>query len=173
MKGGAAGFTLIELLTIMVVLAIMAGISVPALTRLVERQRVEAVMERLATDLALARNTAIARRQAVVMCPRDETRECRPGADWSRGWVVFSEDAYGTEQVSELLWVQQPLDAGGHAIALKANRSLLRYRGDGTSPGSNLTLSLCLHGQVVAQQIVSNSGRARHYRPEEESVCPG
>jgi len=173
MQDNAAGFTLIELLTVMMVLAIVAGISVPSFAHIVERQRVEAVMERLATDLALARNTALARRQAVVVCPRDADGECQPGSDWSGGWVVLVEDAQHPGQGGERLWVQQALGEGAHAITVSANRSVLRYRHDGSSPGSNLTLSLCLRGQVVAQQIVSNSGRARRRQPEEGMACPG
>jgi len=169
MKADAAGFTLIELLTVLAVLAIVAGVSVPSFTQIVERQRVEAVMERLATDLALARNIALARRQAVVVCPRDVDGACQPGSDWSGGWVVLVEDAQHPGQGGERLWVQQSLDT----IKVNANRGLLRYRPDGTSPGSNLTIHLCLRGQVVAQQIVSNSGRARRHQPEEGMACPG
>jgi len=169
MKADAAGFTLIELLTVMAVLAIVTGVSVPSFTHLVERQRVEAATLRLATDLALARNTALARRQAVVVCPRDVDGECQPGLDWSNGWVVLVEDAQHRGQGGERLWVQQSLDT----IKVNANRGVLRYRPDGTSPGSNLTIHLCLRGQVVAQQIVSNSGRARRHQPEEGMACPG
>jgi len=170
MKGGAAGFTLIELLTVMAVLAIVAGFSVPAFTRIVERQRAEAVMERLATDFALARNTAIARRQVVVVCPRDADGACQPGTDWSGGWVVFVENSRHPGQAGDTLWVQQAL---AESLTLNANRSLLRYRGDGTSPGSNLTLHLCLRGTLAAQQIVSNNGRARRHQHVGEMACPG
>jgi len=173
MDGDAAGFTLIELMTVLAVLAIVAGISVPSFVHIVERQRIEAASERLASDLALARNTAITRRQAVVVCPRGADGECLPGTDWSAGWLVFVEDARYSEQMGELLWVQQALADGGHSLTVNANRRLLRYRSDGTSAGSNLTFSLCLRGQVVAQQIVSNSGRARRHQPEGEMVCPG
>jgi len=170
MQKNAAGFTLIELMTVLAVLAIVAGISVPSFAHIVERQRVEAALERLATDLALARNTALARRQMVVVCPRAADGACQPGSDWSGGWVVSVEDVHHPGQGGELLWVQQAL---GDAITVNANRGLLRYRHDGTSSGSNLTLNLCLHGQVVAQQIVSNSGRVRRQVPEGDLACPG
>jgi len=173
MQREMVGFTLIELMMVMAVIAIVAGISVPSFARIVERQRVEAAALRLATDLALARNTALARRQTVVVCPRDADGECQPGSDWSGGWLVFVEDARHWEQIGELLWVQQALAGGGHSFTLNTNRGLLRYRGDGSSPGSNLTLSLCLRGKVALQQIVSNSGRVRRHQPEGERACPG
>jgi len=173
MKCDAAGFTVIELLTVLVVLAIVAGISVPSFAHIVERQRAEAAVQRLSSDLALARNTALARRQAVVVCPQGADGECQPGSDWSGGWLVFVEDARHSEQIGELLWVQQALADGRHSLTLNANRGLLRYRGDGSSPGSNLTLSLCLRGKVALQQIVNNNGRARRHQPEGELACPG
>jgi len=173
MKREMAGFTLIELLTVLAVVAIVAGISVPSFAQIVERQRVEAAMVRLATDLALARNAAIARRQAVVVCPRNAEGHCQPGFDWSGGWQVFAEDAHNPGQAGEPLWVQQALGNGDSSIKIRANRHLLRYRHDGASSGSNLTISLCLHGRVAAQQIISNSGRARRHQPEEETACPG
>jgi len=172
MKCVAAGFTLIELLTVAAVLAIVAGISVSSFTRLVEHQRVEAVMERLSADLALARTTALARRQPVVVCPRGRSGECQPGTDWSAGWVVAAENARSPGLAREPLWVHHAWGDGGNSIAVKANRNLLRYRADGTSPGSNLTVHLCLRGLLLAQQIVSNSGRARWYQPEGEVACP-
>jgi len=172
MNNDAAGFTLMELMTVMAVIAIVAGISVPSFTQIVERQRVAAVVERLSADIALARTSALARRQQVLICPRNAAGKCQPGPDWSGGWVVFVEDARRPEQIQEQLWVQQALDTGGPSIALNANRGLLRYRRDGTSPGSNLTFSVCLRGQVVAQQIVSNSGRARRHQPEGGMACP-
>jgi len=170
MKAEAAGFTLIELLTALAVLAIVTALSVPSFAQIIERQRVEAAIARLSGDLALARNTAIARRQAVLVCPRDADGACRPDSDWSGGWVVLVEAAQDPGQGGERLWVQQAL---GDFITISANRGLLRYRHDGTSPGSNLTLHLCLRGQLVAQQIVGNSGRARRHQPEEGTVCPG
>jgi len=173
MKCKAAGFTLIELMTVMVVLAIVAGISVPSFAHIVERQRIEAATLRLATDITLARNTAIARGQVVVVCPRDADGACQPGSDWSGGWVVFVEDSHHLGQAGDALWVQQALGDDGDSFTVVTNRPLLRYRGDGTSAGSNLTFHLCLRGKVLVQQIISNSGRARRHQPEGEMACPG
>jgi len=172
MQRDAAGFTLIELLTALAVLTIVTAVSVPSFAQIIERQRVEAALQRLGTDLALARNTAIARRSSVLVCPRSAEGDCQPGLDWSRGWMVLveTEDPPHPGQAGTPLWIQPAL---AEVIRLSANRPVLRYRHDGTSAGSNLTLHLCLHGQVVAQQIVSNSGRARRHQPEEGLACPG
>jgi len=135
---GSSGFTLIELLVSMVVLVMLVGISVPSFTHLVERQRVEAVMLRLETDLALARNTALARRQSVLVCPRNGDGECQPDLDWSGGWTVFVEDPQHSGQTKVRLWGQPPFADAGHSIKVGSTRPLLRYRHDGTSDPSCL-----------------------------------
>jgi len=168
MKADAAGWTLIELLTVMVVLVIVAGVSVPSFMEIVERQRVDAMMQRLETDVALARHTAIARRQAVVVCPRDLAGGCRPGLDWSDGWLVFVEKTGHWGAVGEMLG----LAGGGAPLTVRATRPLLRYLPDGRSAGSNLTIYLCLRGQIVLQQMVSNHGRAQRHLPEKDAPCP-
>jgi len=164
MKRDAAGFSLIELLLSLAVLGMLATVGVPSFSQILERQRIEAVMQRLETDLTTARNTAMTRRVPVVVCPRDVHGECQPGLDWRHGWVLLLD---GREP--HALWIQQADSAG--ALRVSASRPLLRYRADGTSAGSNLTLNLCLRGQVVARQVVSNSGRVRRDLPSGEETC--
>jgi len=164
MKRDAAGFSLIELLLSLAVLGILASVGVPSFSQILERQHIEALMQRLETDLTTARNTAMTRRIPVVVCPRDAHGECQPDLDWRHGWVLMLD---GREP--HTLWIQQADSTG--ALRVSASRPLLRYRADGTSVGSNLTLSLCLRGQVVARQVVSNSGRVRRDLPLGDETC--
>jgi len=164
MKRNAAGFSLIELLVSLTVLGMLAAVGVPSFSQMLERQRIEAVMQRLETDLTSARNTAMTRRVPVVVCPRDAHGECQPDLDWRHGWMLMLD---GGEP--HTLWIQQVDSAG--ALHVNASRPLLRYRPDGTSVGSNLTLTLCLRGQVVARQVVSNNGRVRRDLPSGEETC--
>jgi len=164
MERDAAGFSLIELLVSLVVLGMLAAVGVPSFSQMLERQRIEALMQRLETDLAAARNTAMTRRVPVVVCPRDAHGECQPDLDWRHGWMLMLD---GSRQ--HALWIQQADSEG--ALRVSASRPLLRYRPDGTSAGSNLTLTLCLRGQVVARQVVSNSGRVRRQPSSGEETC--
>jgi len=163
------GFTLVELMASISVLAVLAVAGLPSFTQLIARQRIDAFMQRLDTDLALARNTALVRRQPVIVCPRGADGTCEPGLDWSSGWVVLSE---GSSQPGETLWVQSALVDPTNAIQVNATRPLLRYRHDGTSSGSNLSIRLCLNGQLQAQHIISNAGRVRRERTAGEIPCP-
>jgi len=160
------GFTLVELMASISVLAVLAVTGLPSFTQLIARQRIDAFMQRLDTDLALARNTALVRRQPVIVCPLGANGTCEPGLDWSSGWVVLSE---GSGQPGETLWVQS---APTNAIQVSATRPLLRYRHDGTSSGSNLSIRLCLNGQLQAQHIINNTGRVRRDHVAGEIPCP-
>jgi len=166
------GFTLIELLASVSVLAVLTVVGVPSFTQLMARQRIDAAMQRLDTDLALARNSAISRRQPVIVCPRTVDGECAPGLDWSGGWLVALEHPQHPGAAGETLWVQAALVDSGDGMQVSATRPLLRYRHDGTSSGSNLSIRLCLHGNLVAQHIVSNAGRARSQREAGDAPCP-
>jgi len=168
MKLDAAGFSLIELLASLTVLGLLVAVGVPSFSQMLERQRIEAVMLRLETGITMARTAAMARRTQVVVCPRDGLGECQPGLDWSHGWMLLIDDGQ-----PHPLWIQQVSADSANTMHVSASRPLLRYRPDGTSVGSNLTLSLCLRGQVVAQQVVSNSGRVRRQQATGGQACPG
>jgi len=166
------GFTLIELMASVSVLAVLTVVGVPSFTQLLERQRIDAVTQRLEADLTLARTTALARRQPVIVCPRGGDGSCAPGLDWSGGWVVALEHPPHSGVAGEILWVQAAPGDSGDGMQVGATRPLLRYRNDGTSSGSNLSIRLCLRGNLVAQHIVNNTGRARSQREAGDAPCP-
>ena len=53
------GFTLVELLTVVVVLAVITSIALPAMRSLIDRQRLKSVVETLQSDLRAARTEAL------------------------------------------------------------------------------------------------------------------
>jgi type IV fimbrial biogenesis protein FimT len=64
-----AGFTLIELMVTVLLVSIIAGIAVPAVRDMMERNRLVAQTNELISILNLARSEAIRRRQPVSVCP--------------------------------------------------------------------------------------------------------
>lgn len=74
------GFTLVELLVTLAVLAILVTTAVPALTDLLDSQRLRATAQRIAADLRLARAEAIKRHADI---PIGVT--FAPGRDWCYG----------------------------------------------------------------------------------------
>lgn len=79
-----AGVTLIELLTILAIVAVITAGAVPSLGTMIERARLRAVVERLRTDVTLARAEALRRNRTVVL----SFRRSDDGADWCYGLTL-------------------------------------------------------------------------------------
>jgi type IV fimbrial biogenesis protein FimT len=76
----AAGFTVPELLTSLAVVAIIAGLSVPAFTGLMLDTRVKTAAFDVYTTMVYARSEAIKRNTNVDIIPN--------GGNWKNGWTV-------------------------------------------------------------------------------------
>lgn len=93
------GMTLVELMVVIVIVAIMASLTVPAYSNLLTQNRMSAELNDLQSDLELARSSAIREGMAVTICPSTNptasTPTCSSSTSWSTGWIVFS-DTYST-----------------------------------------------------------------------------
>jgi type IV fimbrial biogenesis protein FimT len=85
------GFTLLELMTALAVLAILAGVGIPAFRDIVRNNQIAAESGDMVTALTLARSEALKRGMRVSVCGADGD-ECSDEADWSGGWIVFTDD---------------------------------------------------------------------------------
>ena len=89
--GPVSGFTLLQLALTMAITAVLLCLAVPGFQDLQRRQRTAAALHLLATELALARNTAISRGTPVTLCPSLGDGRCRADPDWSAGWLVYRD----------------------------------------------------------------------------------
>lgn len=170
MEHRTSGFTLVEAATTVAIVALAISIGLPSFEGLLDRQRVATAVHLLSADMALARSAAIMRRQQVVLCPGDASG-CRPGGDWGGGWVVFADADRDREpdSTADLLSVGQ----AHRDIAMPSTRAYLRYQLDGRSAGTNLTVNVCMAGQLHARVIANNTGRVRTERLDASTPCPG
>ena len=176
MRHRNAGFTLIELVTTLSVMAICAGIALPSMEALIERQRASAAVGSLMSHMALARMAAISRNQRAVLCPSDDGLTCLSGTDWSRGWMLFlDEDGNRIPDANEEILRTDLEPTSRHLrVVSTVGRQQLRYLPDGRSAGTNLTVSICnKRSELLAAVIVNNMGRPRSERPKAPTSCPG
>lgn len=167
-----AGFTLVELLTVLTILALLLTVGMPAFSGVLDRQRVAGALHLLSADMAMARATAVMRREVIVLCPREAAGGCSESRDWSGGWMVF-RDPDGNrapDAPDHVLRLTDP--PGGDALSLAATRTLLRYQPDGRSANSNLTVHVCTGARYGGKVVVNNLGRVRSERASSGESCP-
>jgi type IV fimbrial biogenesis protein FimT len=175
MRRANAGFTLIELVVTLTVICILAGVGLPSLTTFVERQRTSAAITSLTTHMALARIAAISRNRRAVLCPSADGSHCETGTDWSHGWMLFLDDDGNRKPDTndEILRVDLEPTSRHLRVASTTGRQQLRYLPDGSSAGTNLTISICnKQQQLLGQVIVNNMGRPRSELPKSPTACP-
>ena len=83
------GYTLYELLMTLVLVAIIGGLGLPSLSGTLARSKMRTEVNALFHAVHLARKESIMRRRVVSLCPSVDGLRCRPGRDWSAGWLMF------------------------------------------------------------------------------------
>lgn len=116
-----AGFTLIETMVVLALLAILASLAGPAMSRFVASQRVKSSASSLHLALVKARSEAIKRNGTVSVQPIT-------GANWNSGWNVVS----GTTVLDV-----SPANARVEVTTTPSGTGLVSFRADGrTSTGA-------------------------------------
>jgi type IV fimbrial biogenesis protein FimT len=162
MKHAQAGISLIELILTLAIVGILASISIPALGSLAHSAQSKTAGSAIANSLNFARMTAVNKQSNVVVCPSNDHVSCDGALRWESGWIVFEDaDADGQRDADETL-----LEAVDHqpgiAIAATEGRKHVAFRADGSSPGTNLTLTLCdPKAASTGTVVVNNAGRVR------------
>ena len=113
-----SGFTLIELMVTMAVLAILAVVAVPAMTMLINGNRLSGMNDELTASVQLARSEAIRRNAPVTVCGSADGTTCAAVTDWNR-WIVLGRDnATATNQVIRDNDAIGPVEVSGPAAGL-------------------------------------------------------
>lgn len=169
-----AGFTLIEAMVTVSIVALILTLGLPAFADALERQRLATTLHLLLADMAMARSSAVMRREQVVVCPGGAATGCRGDRDWSHGWLVF-RDPDGNRQPDAAADILRATDApagGADRLRLTSTRPWLRYQANGTAGHSNLSVNACSQGRLRGKVVVNRLGRARSERPSRETSCP-
>ena len=169
------GFPLIELTIPLAIITILASVAGPVMAGFIERQRATATATSLTTHMQLARMAAVSRNRRAVLCPTSDGNSCAAGTDWSTGWMLFVDDDGNRrpDHNDDILRVDLQPTSTHLRVVSTAGRQQLRYLPDGSSAGSNLTVSICNQaGALLGQVIVNNMGRPRSEHPKTATPCP-
>lgn len=159
-----SGITLIELLVVIMILSILAGMALPAFGNLGQSIASRSARSELSVALAQARASAVMKGGDVVACPSLDQSTCLSGTRWHHGWIVFHDDNRNRNaDADETLIAVAQAQSAGVAILGSAGRRTIRFLADGTSDGSNVTLTICdRRGVEHARSLVlNNAGRLR------------
>lgn len=172
MSMNSLGFSLLELLLTVLAASLILTLGVPSLAATLAKNRQTAEINALFHALYLARKESLRRRQVVSLCPSTDGRNCRPGRDWSSGWILF-ENADRDEPPER--------DAGealvfAHSVAdtvrITANRHGFTSRGV-RKRATNGTFVVCDPGARIAPKalVVSYTGRPRVARRQRNGAA--
>jgi type IV fimbrial biogenesis protein FimT len=93
------GFTLVELMVTLFIVAILAGVGVPALKTFMRSNQLVAASNELVSALHVARSESIKLNKKVTVCVSSNGITCLNNEKWQKGWIVFVDtngDRLGT-----------------------------------------------------------------------------
>ena len=162
------GITLIEMMMVLAVLAILIATAMPAFGNLLQSTEAQTSRSSLTAALETARILAISRSTNVAICPSADTQYCGHTTEWQHGWLVFVDaDHDGTRDASEEIVSVSQAQPEGVAVLTSAGRTHVSYRPDGSSPGSNVTFTVCdaRGADRASALVINNAGRVRSGTP--------
>lgn len=137
------GFTLIELLVTITVLSVLLSIAVPSFMDTIRNNRLATASNELVSALALARNEAITRRLQISVCTRNGN-VCAIGSgstDWSRGWLVFTDDLAPTGALDAPTDVLMSATDAIEGVTMTSTVSSFTFTPTGAVATANVTIT--------------------------------
>lgn len=162
MPFSSRAYTLYELLLTLLLVAVIAGLAIPAFSGVVARAAMHTEINALFHAIHLARKESIVRKRVVSLCPSTDMRWCAPGEDWSAGWLMFEnadKDSPPERDPSEPLLRSHRVHEN---VRITANRRGFTLRST-QKRATNGTLVFCDRAgrTVPVALVVSYTGRPR------------
>jgi len=158
------GFTLIEMLMTLALLGIVLAMAAPAFGSMIQNGASQSARSALTAALNTARMSAASKTVHVTVCPSRDLEYCVRTIEWQDGWIVFVDiDGNGQRDDGEALINVAQAQPEGVAIQSTAGRTKIVYRPDGSSTGSNVTLTVCDRRgpEHASALVINNAGRVR------------
>jgi type IV fimbrial biogenesis protein FimT len=150
----ASGFTIVELMTVVLIVSILLAIGVPSFRYVTTSNRLSSEINGLLGDMQFARAEAIKEGRTVTVCSSVDRATCSGLADWSKGWIVFSDPANPAvvDPGEAILRTQGPLAAGDSLKDNSGNLSSATFNRAGLLSSAALALNavtLTLHDKTA------------------------
>ena len=157
------GFTVMELMAAVSIAAILLSMGVPAFQEYSLRQRMNASISALHSDLLYGRSQAVYRNAQVVACPGKPGDGCAVSTDWTAGWIIFSDSNSDRQHQDGEDMLRHGQGLENIMIHSSSGRTNFRFYPNGTTPGSNGSFTLCGPGgsEHARKLVISNLGRIR------------
>ncbi|NCF17834.1 MAG: prepilin-type N-terminal cleavage/methylation domain-containing protein [Haliea sp.] len=171
LRAPSAGLTLMELMIVLALVALLLGLGVPSMQKLLHGNRLRAEAHRLLAAINMTRSEAVLRNGPVSMCPSAMARTGRAECSgvYAQGWIVFSNadrDRVIDPGIDEVLQVFEALPPGYSLTNRSGTRELsdlISYLPDGSSR-KNRSLVICSPPQVPVDSlsiVINIVGRPR------------
>lgn len=171
-KTQESGFTLVELMVVATIAVILLVATAPGFRDVINNNRITSQVNRLVSDVQLARAEAMRRGERVVLCrsanPDESSPICGGNArEWSEGWLVFVDaDKDGIFTSGDLLVrATTRLKGGIEMLSNAVGAETIQFNADATTnhDGDTLRLVLCdARGSSFGKQInIPPVGRPR------------
>ena len=156
------GFTLLEVAMVLLIVGFVGSLALPAFGEAVARHHLRAAADELLGTLQKARATAVWRDHPTRVCASEDGRTCSAFVDWTRGWI-------GRDIPHGDVFAATPHLHRKLTTTRRPGRQEVDFTSNGTAPGANQTLVLCVRGRpdTALAIAVSNAGL-----PHRTSVTP-
>ena len=160
-----------ELLVNVTIGSVLTALTIPAMTGMLNTQKITSSTNTLFFGLHLARNEAIKRNARAVLCKSSTGMSCAMGGGWDQGWIVF-HDANNNALLDAGEDVVQQQGPAASGIRLRGNLPVNNYVSFTSTGSAKLTsgafqagtFTLCMDstgGANVRQIVLAGTGRMR------------
>lgn len=163
------GFTLLELMIAVSLGVILLGIGAPAMSSLLSENSLRFESRTLLKYLRFARSQAIDNQQSVTACLANANDNCVT-ANPTQLLVFVDNDSPRDNILNNSDQFLARTAAFSGTLTIANNRISTTFSPDGTSLGSNATISLCSSGNAQVNLVIAQSGRSS--LSTQANVCP-
>lgn len=158
-----AGFTLVELLVTIVILAVIATLGIPSLSKFLREWQRDNVSREFMAAVQTARAEAIKSSRKVILCPSSDGSSCANSTSWKTGWLAFVDtDGNGSLDADERIITQRSTEANVSSMTSSDDVRQVVFLPNGLAGSGNTEITVIPYGgsSLKRNKITVRMGRA-------------